>query len=76
MKTILTILFLFLSSICQANIVTFVEKFMFDISMEIDRRVPLEDFTDAALLSTIEKVCNEHQLTVKQSYYIIKIFWL
>jgi hypothetical protein len=65
--------------IVKHNIITvteFVEQYLGDISEDINKEVPLETYTDTALVYAIEKVCQQRNLTVEQTFYIYKIFYL
>lgn len=56
--------------------IEFVEQYLGDISEDINKEVPLETYTDTALVYAIEKVCQQRKLTVEQTFYIYKIFYL
>lgn len=60
----------------KTTVVEFTEQLIGDISEDINQEVPIDSFNDGNLLSGIERVCQKRNLTVEQTFYIYKIFYL
>ncbi len=54
----------------------YVEQYLCEVSEDINKEVPLDNYTDSVMVHAIEKVCQQRNLTVEQTFYVYKVFFL